>query len=135
MTRTRIILAVVALVLAVSPSFAANPKSKGYPFQLPPEKAINAVEKLEKVSRTALTLTADEKKLFEDARDGKLNRISFGEACLIASGVTDPAKRKNYLAKLDAIEIDARQAIEGAKTPVEKAEKLLKFLHRLKNRR
>lgn len=129
MTRTRIFLAVVALVLAVSPSLAANPKSKGYPFQTAPDKAIGVVEKLEKVSGKKAALTDDERKLFADARDGKLDTMSFGESCLIASGVTDAAKRKVYLTKLDALEKDARKAIADAKTPAEKAEKLLKFLH------
>jgi tetratricopeptide (TPR) repeat protein len=129
MTRTRIILAVIALVVAVSPSQAASPKSKGYPFQLSPDKAIGVVEKLEKISGKKVALTDDERKLFADARDGKLDTMSFGESCLIASGVTDAAKRKVYLTKLDTIETDARKAITGAKTPTEKAEKLLKFLH------
>lgn len=129
MTRTRIILAIVALILAVSPSFASNPKTKGYPFQLPPAKAVAAVEKLEKVSGKKCELTDDERKLFEEARGGKLDKWSFAEACLIASGVTDSAKRKEYLAKLDKIEADARKALDGVKTPREKAERLLKFLH------
>ena len=126
MSRTRIILAVVALILTLSPSFAGSPKSKGYPFQLPPEKAITLVEKLEKASGKTVTLTDDERKFLADARSGK---ISFGESCLMASGVTDAAQRKGYLAKLDTIEADARKAIADAKTPAEKAEKLLKFLH------
>ena len=111
MTRTRIFLAALALVLAISPSFAANPKTKSYPFQLTPDKAISRVEKLEKVSGKKIGLTDDERKLFADARDGRLDTFSFAEACLMASGVTDAARRKAYLAKLDTIEKDARQAI------------------------
>jgi tetratricopeptide (TPR) repeat protein len=129
MTRTRFTLAIVALLLATGTAGAANPKSKGYPFQLPPEKAVAAVEKLDTVSGKAITLTDDERKLFADARDGKLDDWSFAEACLVASGVTDAAKRKAYAAKIDAIEADARKAVEGAKSPREKAERLLKFLH------
>jgi tetratricopeptide (TPR) repeat protein len=128
MTRTRIIVAIVALVLAVNTA-VAGPKTKGYPFQLPPAKAVVAVEKLEKVSGKKCELTDDERKLFEEVRGGKLEKWSFAEACLIASGVTDSAKRKEYVAKLDKIEADARKAIEGAKTLREKAERLLKFLH------
>src|SRR5262249_55616311 len=75
------------------------------------------------------TLTDDERALFEDARDGKFEKHSFGEACLIASGVTDAAKRKEYLTKLEKIEAEARKAIESAKTPAEKGERPLKFLH------
>ena len=129
MTRTRIILAVLVLVFAACPSFSAEPKTKGYSFLLPPEKAIGAVAKLEKVSGQKVVLTDDERRLFSDARDGKLDTMSFGESCLIASGMTDAVKRKVYVAKLDAIEADARKAIEGAKSAAEKAERLLKFLH------
>ena len=129
MTRTRIFLAALALALAISPSFAANPKTKSYPFQLTPDKAISRVEKLEKVSGKKIGLTDDERKLFADACDGRLDTFSFAEACLMASGVTDAARRKAYLVKLDTIEKDARQAIASAKTSAEKAEKLLKFLH------
>lgn len=129
MTRTRITLAIIALVFAAGTASAAKPTTKGYPFHLPPDRAVAAVEKLDAMSGQKFALTDDERKLFEDARDGKLDKISFVEACLIASGVTDPAKRKVYVAKLDGIAADARQAVEGAKTPRDKAERLLKFLH------
>jgi tetratricopeptide (TPR) repeat protein len=127
MTRIRTTLAILALVLASG--IAAASKPKGYPFQLPPNKAVAAVEKLDKISGKKLALTDDERKLFDDARDGKLDSFSFADACLIASGVTDPSKRKVYLAKLDAIAEDARKAVAGAKSAVEKAERLLAFLH------
>jgi tetratricopeptide (TPR) repeat protein len=130
MTRIKSCTAIVALVFAAGLAQAARPPvSKGYPFQLPPEKAVAAVEKLDKVSGQKVTLADDERGLFEDARDEKLDKWSFAEACLIASGVTDPARRKGYLAELDRIEADARKAVEGAKTPTETGDRLLKFLH------
>jgi tetratricopeptide (TPR) repeat protein len=129
MTRTRITFAIIALVFAAGTASAAKPTTKGYPFHLPPDKAVAAVEKLDAVSGKNIALTDDERKLFEDARDGKLDNASFAEACLIASGVTDTSKRKEYLAKLDAIEVDVRRAVEGVKTAREKAERLLKYLH------
>src|SRR5262245_5607661 len=128
MTRTRINFAFVVLVFGAVPALAAPP-AKTYPFALPPDKAIVAAEKLEKVSGKKFPLTDAERALFEDARDGKLDKHSFGEACLIASGVTDAAKRKEYRAKLEKIEAQARKAIEGAKAVEEKGERLLKFLH------
>ncbi|HJZ89779.1 MAG TPA: transglutaminase family protein, partial [Gemmataceae bacterium] len=90
-----------------------------------------AFEKLAEFEKTGhkIALTPDEAALIEDARDGKLDRFSFAEACLIASGVTDAAARKKYLAELDHIEADARKSLDGAKTPREKGERLLKFLH------
>ncbi len=129
MTRFTFRLATVALLL-VSGLATATPPAKGeYPFPLPPDRAIAAVEKLGQATGTKLTLTDAERKLFEDARDGQLDTHSFADACLIASGVTDPAKRKEYLAKLDVIEADARKAVADAKTPAEKGDRLLKFLH------
>jgi tetratricopeptide (TPR) repeat protein len=129
MTRTRITFAIIALVFAAGFASAAKPNTKGFPFHLPPDRAVAAVEKLDAVSGKNIALTDDERKLFEDARDGKLDNASFAEACLIASGVTDTAKRKEYLAKLDAIEADVRRAVEGATTAREKAGRLLKYLH------
>jgi len=129
MTRTRLFLAVLSLVLATGFSFAAKPKTKGYAFELTPDRAAAVVEKLEAISGKKVALTEDERSLFEDARDGKLDKHSFADACLLASGVMETAKRKEYLGKLDAIEADARRVVEGAKTAAEKAERLLKFLH------
>jgi len=63
------------------------------------------------VSGTKPALTDDERDLFTSAAAGNLGKWSFGEACLIASGVTDPAGRKGYAAKLDRIEADVLQAI------------------------
>jgi len=128
MTRTRIGLAIIALVLVAGPA-ASKPPAKGYPFALPPDKAVAAVEKLDAASGRKVALAADERSLFEEARAGKLDRWSFADACLIASGVTDATGRKGYLAKLDRIEAEARSATESAKTPAEKGERLLKFLH------
>jgi tetratricopeptide (TPR) repeat protein len=128
MTRFRITLAILALVLTAGLTFATKP-GKDYPFSLSPDKALVVVEKLDAISGKKVAASEVERKLFADARDGKLDSFSFDEACLIASGVTDDAKRKSYVARLDAIEAEARKAVEGAKWPVEKAERLLKFLH------
>jgi tetratricopeptide (TPR) repeat protein len=129
MTRSRTTFAILALAIAVGPSAASSPKAKTYPFKLTPEKAVASAERLEKVSGRKPAITDSERKLFEDARDGKLDSHSFGETCLIASGVTDGTKRAEYLKRLDEIESEARKATEAAKTPREKAERLLKFLH------
>src|SRR5437667_8811518 len=119
MTRTRIPFAIVILVLAVNPGFAGTPGAKGYPFQLPANKALTALENLDQ----KLALTGDERSLFEAVREGKLDKWSFAETCLIASGVTDSTKRKSYVAKLDRIESEARKAIASAKTSGAPAER------------
>src|SRR5436190_15641690 len=109
---------ICAIVLSLSfltiPARAKPPvKDEGYPFQVPAAKAFAVLAKLDRVAGQSLAPSADELKLFADAADGKFDAHSFGEACLIASGVTDPAKRHEYMKKLDAIEADARQALEG----------------------
>jgi tetratricopeptide (TPR) repeat protein len=125
MTRTRIPFTIINIVLAVRLSFGGEPGANGYPFQLTPDKAITSVEKLDKKQ----ILTDDERNLFEAVRMGKLDKWSFADMCLIASGVTDTAKRKEYAAKLDGIETEARKAVADAKTLDEKGDRLLKFLH------
>jgi len=104
-------------------------QAKDYDFAQPPVQALATLTKLKQLSTTRPGVGADELALFADAADGKLDKISFAEAALLASGVTDPAKRKAYLAKIDQLEADARQATASAKTPAEKGQKLLEFLH------
>jgi tetratricopeptide (TPR) repeat protein len=127
MTRIRITLAAFSLFLVAALACAA-PKTD-YPFTVAPDQAFATLAKLERTSGVKTSLTADEKILFADAGDGKLDDWSMGEACLMASGVTEPAQRQKYLARLDEIEKKARKAIEGARTAPEKGAMLLKFLH------
>jgi tetratricopeptide (TPR) repeat protein len=125
--RSRII--AIALFLSVLSPVLAGPKTKTYPYTVPPNKAFELLAKLDKVSSQPLALSADEIRLFADAADGKLDSVSFDEACLIASGATDHAKLQAYLKKLDELEKQARKDLEGAKTPYEKGKKLLEFIH------
>ncbi len=131
MTRTRFHLAALALILVAGFASAGKPTpAKGtYPFELAPDKAFEKLAGLDKVSGKKITLTRDEAKLFADARDGTLDTVAFGDACLIASGVTDREKRRAYSEKLDEIETAARKAIDGSRTVPESAERLLRFLH------
>jgi tetratricopeptide (TPR) repeat protein len=124
MTRIRF---TFAILLLVAGPVAAAPKS--YPFNTAPDKAFDSLARFDNVAGTKSAPTADQAALFADAADGKLDKFSFAEACLIASGVNDADARKKYLAQIDTIEADARKAIESAKTPAERGEKLLKFLH------
>ena len=126
MTRQRFTTAIIALILAGSPMVAAP---KPYPLAVAPDKAVERLSKLEKASGLKFALTADELDLFAEARSGTLKKYTFADACLIASGITDPAYRKKYVAQIDSIEADARKALAGAKTTREKGERLLKFLH------
>src|SRR5687768_5739413 len=121
MTRSRF---TFAILLLVAGPVAAAPKS--YPFAVAPDQAFATLSKLDKLSGQRMAPTADQAALFADAADGKLEKVSFADACLIASGVADADARKSYLARIDAIEADARKALEGAKTAAEKGDRLLK---------
>jgi tetratricopeptide (TPR) repeat protein len=97
---------------------------RNYTLAEPPVRALELVAGLGKVA-----VTEDEKGLFAEARAGKLDKWSFAEAALLASGVSDAEARKPYLARIDDLVVQARKATEAAKSPREKGEKLLQFLH------
>src|SRR5262245_40053475 len=94
------------LFLTCLTPFAADPARQGYPFALPPENAFSVLARLEKVSGTPLAVSPDEKSLFAESAGGKLDKWSFADACLLASGVTDPAKRREYAKKIDELEVE-----------------------------
>src|SRR6185295_13558698 len=51
------------------------------------------------------------------------------EAALFASGVESAEARQQYRERFDRLVEQARDAVRGAKTPRERGEKLLRFLH------
>ncbi len=104
-----------------------GPPESHYAFKESPTDALKVLARLQETVEVAIL--PDEAALFEDAKDGQLDQWSFAEAALLASGVPDTAKRKNYLEKLATLESQARQKISGAKTSFEKGEKLLQWLH------
>jgi tetratricopeptide (TPR) repeat protein len=106
-----------------------GPPVTNYAFTESPAKAFDVLARLRKISALNLTISADEAALFADAQDGRLDHWSFAEAALFASGIQDAAKRKAYLARLDALEQEARKVVADARTPHAKGEKLLQWLH------
>src|SRR5262245_58755754 len=116
LARPRLLLVTVALAVVWSiPARADKPRSeksrpdksrtsdKAYPFRLTPAEALARLQAL-----GAPAPAKDELKLFARAADGKTpDDDTFADACLIASGVLDPAKRKDYRARLDRITADA----------------------------
>ncbi len=98
-----------------------------YAFAEAPAKAFSVLSQLKHLVK--VQITKDEASLFADAQDGKLDDWSFAEAALLASGVTDKARRKTYLDRLKKIETGARKAIEPGKTDYQRGELLLKYLH------
>ncbi len=108
--------------------FEGEPKSR-YAFGESPARAFDVLARLEKTTSLHPSIAPDERALFDRARQGRLDRALFEEAALLASGVTDPARRKAYVARLDELEEQAREAVASAKTPAAKGEALLKWMH------
>jgi tetratricopeptide (TPR) repeat protein len=106
-----------------------GPPVSRYSFKEAPAKAFDVLGRLQKLSSLNVSISNDEAALFADARDGKLNKWTFAEAALLASGVTDAAKRQRYLELLAQIQAEAREKVAAAKSPFEKGEALLHFLH------
>ncbi len=104
-----------------------GPPETHYAFKESPADALKVLARLQKT--VDVSISPEEAALFEDAKDGQLDQWSFAEAALLASGVTDGAKRKNYLEQLAKHEGYARRLVARAKTPFEKGEKLLQWLH------
>ena len=102
------------------------PKSN-YKFQESPAKAFEVLEKLEGIVN--VDVSTDEKSLFEDASDGSLDKWTFAEAALIASGATEKTKRDALLAKIESIETAAKSQTDPINDPMRKGDALLGFLH------
>ncbi len=106
-----------------------GPPRSRYKFKESPAKAFDVLRRLEGSAALNLSITPDEASLFADARDGKLDEWSFAEAALLVSGVPTAGRRKAYLARLDAIEAQARAATASAKSSFERGAALLRFVH------
>jgi tetratricopeptide (TPR) repeat protein len=120
--------ALLALALLASAAPADEQKKPAYPFALPPEKAIAALNKLEKLSGQKRLMSDDEKALAADVKGGRFRKWSMAEAALLADGA-DAAARKELLQKYDRIVADAKKAVAECKTPAEKGKKLLEVLY------
>ncbi len=104
-----------------------GPPATRYAFNESPAKAFDVLAKLKEM--ISVKLSPDEASMFADAQDGQLDRWSFAEAALIASGVTQRDERRAMLRKIDAYESAANQAVGRGKNPLERGERLLKYLH------
>jgi tetratricopeptide (TPR) repeat protein len=91
-------------------------------------RALELLGKLDPAGKV-VALGAAEKKLLADARDGKLRAWTLEEAALVASGVHDAKKRKEYLATIEDLAAGASRAVAEAKSPRDKGDALLRFLH------
>ncbi len=70
-----------------------------------------------------------EKRMLQDAKDGKFDETKLEEAALIASGVFDEKKRGGYLDQIHRLQEGARKASFGAKSGIEKGALVFAWLH------
>ena len=130
-----LVIPVLALALAADRARSQDTPEKKYPFANPPLDVLDQLVK-SGIGSTAPLPSADRKLLadFWTARSARKNLPPANDAAvtahLIASGVEDPARRAAYLKKFTALVADARKAVAGTKSDSEKADKLLRFLHK-----
>ena len=112
-----------------------EPPKTFYAFSETPARIIDILSRLETVSGVELAVTADERLAFQKAKAGTLDPASFADVALIASGVLGASERTDYLRRIDTLAADARIAVAKFKNAAERADALLRWLHReaLKN--
>jgi tetratricopeptide (TPR) repeat protein len=106
-----------------------EPPRSRYAFKESPARAFTVLDGLKKLSVLEVKVTADEQALFKDVKDGRFRSWSLEEAALVASGVTDGKKRKEYLGRFNRLADQARKATAGAATAQARGERLLHWLH------
>jgi tetratricopeptide (TPR) repeat protein len=106
-----------------------GPPQSRYAFKESPARALDVLNRLKAVSALDIAISDDEAALFEDARDGRLDRWSFADAALLASDGRDPVRRKSHLDQLNALEAEAQAEVADANTPLERGQKLLNWTH------
>jgi tetratricopeptide (TPR) repeat protein len=120
---------VLALVLTAPAGPPAAKSAARYSFRLAPPQALTLLSRLERPPQALATPTADEVQLFTSVSDGQeLDNGAFADACLLASGVTDPDRLAEYRSQLRRIATAARREVTGP-TAADRGEALLKFLH------
>jgi tetratricopeptide (TPR) repeat protein len=107
-----------------------GPPATAYEFGETPARAIDILSRLQTVSAVKLAVSPDEKLAFDKAKAGRLDAAGFADVALLASGVLDAARRKAYLARIDALAAKARAAVGTGGSPAERGEALLRWLHR-----
>lgn len=106
-----------------------EPKTN-YAFSETPARVIDILSRLEKGGTVSLAISEDEKRAFQNAKGGRLDSAAFAEVALLASGVLDPEKRKNYIGRIEAIAQKAQLAVASARDTKDRADTLLRWLHR-----
>lgn len=99
-----------------------------YKFDESPADAIHVLQKLSEFVN--IEISDQEELLFDDAKDGKLDDHSFAEASLLSAGVSNSARREQYLNRIDVLTKEATQQIAEDLGPFEKGQQLLQWLHK-----
>jgi HEAT repeat protein/tetratricopeptide (TPR) repeat protein len=105
-----------------------GPPVSRYAFKESPARAIDALARLKKLTALNINPSKEEAELFADARAGKLDKWTFADAALLASGVARDDQRQKYRKRLALLEKEARKAVARG-NPHQKGEKLLRWLH------
>src|SRR5262245_40825780 len=119
----RLVALLVALAVTTGASGAAPPPGRANCI------GDDLLRALEAGTGEKATLTADEEKMLADGLDGKLSRLSLAEAVLVADGTEAAPRREACLDRIALLQKQARAALARARTPAEKAEQLLRWLH------
>ena len=106
-----------------------GPPETVYEFGAAPVDAIRVLESLSGLALGSFGLEEDERRLFEIAADGSFSIDDFEHAALLASGVTDSAKRAAYQSRISELEVAARAAIDLSAPTTESGADLLEWLH------
>ncbi|MFK7733106.1 MAG: tetratricopeptide repeat protein [Pseudomonadales bacterium] len=103
-----------------------EPTESIYKFKESPVNALKVLEQLQ--SEFDVKVSDDERSLFDDASDGRLDSWSLAEAALLASGVDDRGERERYLTQLAQLSTSAKRAMkEGSEQAI--GEQLLHWIH------
>ncbi len=103
-----------------------EPKESVYTFKESPANALRVLEQLQ--SEFDVNVSEDERSLFDDASDGRLDNWSLAEAALLASGIDDAVQRQRYLKQLSRLGVSAKRAIEE-NTDQALGQQLLRWMH------
>jgi tetratricopeptide (TPR) repeat protein len=131
------VVALLGLVLAARTAHGQTPDVKKYPFAKPPLEIYDRLS-LSGVGKAESLPEGDRKFLIElwSARTAKpAKEIPPADeaaviAHLIASGVSDVKVRAAYLKRFNELVAEAQKVTAGAKSDSEKADLLLRFLHK-----
>lgn len=104
-----------------------GPPRSVYAFKESPATALAVLAKMK--DAVTIETSEDERSLFQDASDGKFDQWSFAEAALLASGLTTKSERDPLLKRIDQLFPEASLAVAAGKSPFEKGDLLLRWLH------